>query len=96
MSEEITPPCEQEWNESDRQWFERIRALEAEITRLRDALTNCPGIASMWSMRPTRRLHPDLAWEEMNETAQTCAHSAAQQIAIELEVHVDAALKEKP
>lgn len=36
---DITPPSEQEWTEGDRQWFDRVRSLEAKIERLTEALT---------------------------------------------------------
>lgn len=41
-------------------------------------------VASAFTVRPDRRVHPDIAWDQMNETAQTVAHSTAQQIAHEI------------
>ena len=72
---------------------EKLAAAEARNSVLEDALRECPAIASRFSMKPDRRLHPDIAWEEMNEICQMAAHSASQQIAIEIGDHVRAALK---
>jgi hypothetical protein len=71
---------------------DEIRNLKATVEQLTEGLRLCPAIASMWSMKPSRSLHPDIPWEKMNESSQTAAHSAAQQIAIELEVHVNETL----
>ena len=41
----------------------------------------CAQIASYFTMRPGRRIHPDIAWEDMSEAARMAAHTTAQQIA---------------
>jgi hypothetical protein len=34
---------------------------------------------------PGRKIHPDIPWERMNESARTAAHTTAQQIAVAIE-----------
>lgn len=57
----------------------------------------CAKLASDFSMRPDRRLHPDVAWSEMNDLAHSVAHATAQTIAEEIraraarDLRVDAA-----
>jgi hypothetical protein len=41
----------------------------------------CARIASNFTLKQGRRIHPDIPWEEMNESAQAAAHTTAQQIA---------------
>lgn len=44
----------------------------------------CAKLASDFSMRPDRRLNPDVAWSEMNDLAHSVAHATAQTIADEI------------
>lgn len=49
-----------------------------------EALEEAEKVAFLWSLKPDRSFHPDIPWEQMNETAQMVAHSTAQQIAFEI------------
>lgn len=44
----------------------------------------CAAIASMFTMKSDRSIHPDIPWEEMSETAKRVAHTTAQQIAAKI------------
>ena len=39
-------------------------------------------------LAPMRRIHPDISWEQMNETAKMIAHTTAQQISWAIEESV--------
>jgi hypothetical protein len=62
-----------------------LRRLRPAVHQLRVHIVDrCAVIASEFSMRGDRRVHPDIPWERMNESAQTAAHSTAQQIAMRI------------
>ncbi len=73
----------------------RYSVAEAELTALKGqesaaeawerAIKQAAHQASWFSGRPGARVHPDIPWEQMNESAKTAAHSTAQQIAMEIE-----------
>ena len=44
----------------------------------------CAKIASQFSVKKDRTLHPDIKWEDMKESSQIASHSTAQQIAMEI------------
>lgn len=44
----------------------------------------CARIASMFTMKPDRSIHPDIPWDQMNESAKMAAHTTAQQIAVKI------------
>lgn len=48
------------------------------------AIAECTRVASHFSVKPDRSLHPDIPWEQMNESVKMAAHSTAQQIAMEI------------
>lgn len=50
------------------------RAKEEERKR-------CAKVASHFSVKEGKSIHPDIPWEQMNETAKMAAHTTAQQIA---------------
>ncbi|TIV83808.1 MAG: hypothetical protein E5V64_06490 [Mesorhizobium sp.] len=41
----------------------------------------CARIASDFSMKPDRSVHPDIPWDQMPDAIKTTAHTTAQQIA---------------
>jgi hypothetical protein len=41
----------------------------------------CARIASEFTLRSDRRIHPDVSWDDMSEDARYIAHTTAQQIA---------------
>jgi len=57
----------------------------------RRIVTACSKIASDFSMKPDRSIHPDIPWDEMSEVAKSVAHTTAQQIALAIRY-----LAEKP
>lgn len=63
--------------------LERVRA-EAYKSGVNDGLKKARKIASLFSMKKDRSLHPDIPWEKMNESVQIASHSTAQQIALEI------------
>lgn len=75
-----------------RAWYEKITTqptvhgqleeLAATITAAIDEERRaCQRLASEFTMKPDRSVHPDVPWDEMNETAKMVAHTTAQQIA---------------
>ena len=50
----------------------------------RETIEECVKTAAEFSTKKDKSIHPDIAWEDMNETAQMVAHTTAQQIAIEI------------
>jgi hypothetical protein len=50
--------------------------IDARNQALREAAT----VASLFTAPPNARIHPDIAWDEMNESAKLVAHTTAQQI----------------
>lgn len=54
-----------------------------------DALREAAALASGFSIRPDRRLHPDGAWEDMSFNAQHIAHTTAQAIAGEISLLIE-------
>lgn len=80
-------------DEAHRQWLRDIATpdIEAAFREVRqEALIQAQRTASRFSMRPDRNLHPDIAWDNMNEATQVAAHSSAQQIAMEINELIDA------
>ena len=41
----------------------------------------CAKIASAFTMKAGRNIHPDIAWDDMSESAKLVSHTTAQQIA---------------
>lgn len=41
----------------------------------------CARVASDFTLAAARRIHPDVAWGDMSESAKIVAHTTAQQIA---------------
>lgn len=58
-----------------------VDCIEVERTAARKRHA---AIASMFTVKPDRRIHPDIPWAEMNETAKMVANTTAQQIAWEI------------
>jgi len=50
----------------------RIRAEERE---------RCAVVAQQFTLAPHPRIHPDVSWEQMSDSARSVAHTTAQQIA---------------
>lgn len=46
-----------------------------------ETIRHCARIASDFTTKPDRSIHPDIAWENMVPTAQLAAHLTAQEIA---------------
>lgn len=60
-------------------------ALNSVLTEERRRAAN---IASMFTMKPDARIHPEIPFAQMNEASRIAAHTTAQQIAGEiLEAH---------
>jgi hypothetical protein len=41
-------------------------------------------VASMFTMKPDARIHPDIPFSQMNDASRIAAHTTAQQIAAEI------------
>lgn len=44
------------------------------------AIREAATVASMFTVKPDRSIHSDIAWDEMSKNAQIVAHTTAQQI----------------
>lgn len=62
---------------------------EAMADARREALEEAAKLASLWSVKPDRSMHPDIPWKNMCEAAQMAAHSTAQGIALEIRAMLD-------
>lgn len=49
----------------------------------------CANIASAFTIKPDRSIHPDIPWDKMSEQAQMVAHTTAQQIAYAIREHTE-------
>lgn len=49
-----------------------------------DGIRDAARIAASFSVKPDRSLHPDVPWDQMNETTKHVAHATAQSIADEI------------
>jgi hypothetical protein len=58
--------------------------LAMVLAARRGALRDASRLASDFSMRKGRSIHPDVPWSEMSEAAQSAAHTTAQAIAMEI------------
>jgi hypothetical protein len=52
--------------------------IEAEISAERE---RCAVLASMFTVKPDRSIHPGIPWDKLSEPAKIAAHTTAQQIA---------------
>lgn len=48
------------------------------------AIREAARIASHFSLKPDRSIHPDITWDQMSEQAKLITHTTAQQIAGEI------------
>lgn len=68
--------------ESDRELIEALKRHEARVrTEERNRAVN---IAALYTVKPGASIYPGLAFDRMNESAKTAAHTTAQQIAWEI------------
>jgi len=69
----------------ERALFGYRAALAEKDAALREArataLEEAADLASRFSVKADRSIHPDIPWDRMSETAKTTAHTTAQQIA---------------
>lgn len=56
-------------------------------------LTAASKIASQFSVKKDRTLHPDIPWEELKPEVRVAAHTTAQQIALEILEELEKALE---
>ena len=69
------------FNEADiDNFFTTLRSQEAK--RVEEAVKMCAEIASQFTVKEDRKIHPDIKWEDMNKTSQLASHTTAQQIAL--------------
>ena len=59
-----------------------------------DGIRDAARIASHFTAGPNARIHPDISWEQMNETAKMIAHTTAQQISWAIEESVSSPIEE--
>lgn len=77
--------CERHCDDNRAAVYPDIPCQCGQITAaISEALEEAEKVVAMWSVKPDRSFHPDIPWEQMNETAKLVAHSAAQQIAAEI------------
>ena len=67
-----------------REQLATLQAQESAAEAWERAIKHAAHQASWFSGRPGARVHPDIPWDKMNESAKTAAHSTAQQIAMEI------------
>lgn len=59
-------------------WGKETEAYNAGVAAERERSAR---VASMFTMKSGRSIHPNIKWEDMSEAAQVAAHTTAQQIA---------------
>lgn len=78
--------CQQQQAECYRLGYERLKAelATARAEERAKALEEAAMVASLFSVKPDRNIHPDVPWDAMGETAKMVTHTTAQQIAWEI------------
>jgi hypothetical protein len=71
------------WKKSVARKFAQVAAYHKK--ELREALQKqrerLAQIAAQFTVKKDRNIHPDIPWDQMNESAKSAAHTTAQQIA---------------
>lgn len=72
------------------------KAIAADAAGYARGVAEAAKIATLFSIKPDRSLHPDVKREAMHENVQIAAHSTAQSIAMEINFLLDRARGDQP
>jgi hypothetical protein len=80
-AQKIADQVQADWNSFHQPTTKEVLLVACALMIERE---RCAKIASMFSMKPDRSIHPDIPWDQMDDAVKITAHTTAQQIAAEI------------